>query len=280
MNNTRSTVDRYNFKFTKSLGQNFLIDDSVVLDIVEGSKITKDDHVIEIGPGVGTLTKKLLERAGHVTAIEIDSKLIPILREELKDYNNFTLIHEDVLNIDLKEVCGGKKIKFVANLPYYVTTPILVKLLEEDIDYTSITIMIQKEVADRLNASPGNKDYGALTLLVKYHTRTKILRSVPPSAFIPRPKVDSTVIRLDRLEEKEVKVGDVDFLFKVIRASFTMRRKTLANNLKNLGYNYEIIEKALDDSGIDPKRRGETLNLREFADLSEAILRRANEKTS
>lgn len=272
-NTTRATVDRYNFKFTKSLGQNFLIDDTVVDDIVEGSLVNKEDNIIEIGPGIGTLTKVLLEKARTVTAVEIDRELIPILNEELKSYNNFTLIHEDVLNLDLKEVTKGKKVKFVANLPYYVTTPILIKLLEEDIDYTSITVMIQKEVAERLNAKPSTKEYGALSLLVQYHTETEIIRTVYPESFIPRPKVDSSVIRLIKRKEKPVDVTSTDFLFKVIKQAFAMRRKTLVNNLKSAGFKEEVITKAMEEANIEKGRRGETLTLEEFANLAESLWR-------
>lgn len=273
-NNTRQTVAKYNFRFTKSLGQNFLVDDTVVEDIIRGSEIDSEDDILEIGPGIGTLTKELLRCAGHVTAIEIDSELIPILNEELKDFPNFTLIHNDVLNLDLKELLKGKKVKVVANLPYYVTTPILIKLLEEGADYTSITVMIQKEVAERLNAVPGTKDYGALTLLVQYHTETEIIRTVHPESFVPRPKVDSTVIRLKKRERPPVETEDLDYMLKVIRTAFAMRRKTLINNLKQLGYSSEVIEGAMDEAGIDLKRRGETLDLKEFAALSSALRRR------
>ncbi|HSP46773.1 MAG TPA: 16S rRNA (adenine(1518)-N(6)/adenine(1519)-N(6))-dimethyltransferase RsmA [Clostridiaceae bacterium] len=273
--NTRNIVDKYGVRFNKGLGQNFLIDNSVVADIVKGSEITRDDFVIEIGPGVGTLTKQLLEAAGSVTAIELDDALLPILREELKEYDNFTLIHGDAVKIDFKEIIGDRKVKFVANLPYYVTTPIIARILNDQIPFETLTIMIQKEVAERINAVPGTKDYGAITLLVQYYCDTEILRSVPPSAFIPRPKVDSTVIRLLKLAEPRAKVDDEKLFFRIIRQSFNMRRKTLFNGLRGLGYTKELIEEVFGEVGIDMKARGETLSVTQFADLSNAIGERA-----
>ena len=269
--NTRDLVRKYGFKFTKSLGQNFLTDPSVVRDIVEGSGITKDDHVIEIGPGVGTLTRALLEAAGKVTAVEIDDTLIPILTEELKGYDNLELINADILNTDLTAIAGEGPVKIVANLPYYVTTPILLRLLEEDFPWASITIMIQKEVAIRLNAGPGTKDYGSLSVLVGYYADTEILRVVRPGSFMPRPKVDSIVIRLDRLAEKRVKPKDEEFFLRLVRQSFAMRRKTLNNTLKPLGIAPDIMARAFQEAGIDPSRRGETLTIQEFSDLSDRI---------
>lgn len=202
--NTKEIVNKYEFKFNKNLGQNFLIDESVLEDIIEGAEINKEDTVIEIGPGVGTLTKELLERAKEVYSIELDGDLIPILQEELKEYNNFTLIHKDALKIDFNELMENKdSIKLVANLPYYVTTPIISRLLTEKCDFKSLTIMIQKEVAERINAEPNCKEYGSLTVLVQYYCNTKIIRKVSPNSFIPRPKVDSIVIKLDRLQNQE-----------------------------------------------------------------------------
>jgi 16S rRNA (adenine1518-N6/adenine1519-N6)-dimethyltransferase len=269
---TREVVKKYDFKFTKSLGQNFLIDDTVLKDIVSGAEVSKDDVVIEIGPGVGTLTKELLDKAKHVYAIEIDEKLIPILKEELKEYDNFTLIYGDALKVNFHELIGDKEsVKVVANLPYYVTTPIVLGLLAEDYNFKSLTIMIQKEVAERMNAVPGNKDYGSLSLLVQYYCKTEIIRIVPPSSFIPRPKVDSIVIRLDKLSQPSVSIIDKDLMFKVIRASFNMRRKTLSNALANVGLSKDKLNEAFAMSNIDPKRRGETLSLEEFAFLTECI---------
>lgn len=270
-NSTRDIVEKYGFRFTKSLGQNFLVDMNVVTDIIKGAEITKADHVIEIGPGVGTLTRGLLEAAGKVTAIELDEKLIPILEEELKEYDNFQLIHADATKVDLEEIAQGDNMKLVANLPYYVTTPIITKILNDKVKFHSLTIMIQKEVAERMNSGPGTKDYGALSILVQYYCDSKIVRNVPPSSFVPRPKVDSTVIRLTKLSEPRAKVLDETLFFKIIRQVFNMRRKTLVNNLKALGYGKEFIEEALEKAGIDIKARGETLTVERFALLANTI---------
>ncbi len=270
--NTLDIVKKYNFKFTKSLGQNFLVDDSVLKDIIEGAEISPEDHVIEIGPGVGTLTAELLNKANRVTSLELDSSLIPILLEELKGRDNFTLINKDALKVDFKELINeGEKVKVVANLPYYVTTPIIAKLLKEDVAFESLTIMIQKEVAERINAYPGNKDYGALSLLVQYYCDTKIIRKVSPSSFIPRPKVDSIVIKLIKLPKTRVEVKDEAIFFKVIREAFNMRRKTLSNALKNIGLPKEALAEAFNESDIDSRRRGETLSIEEFATLANSI---------
>lgn len=269
---TAELVKKYNFKFSKSLGQNFLIDDSVPRDIVSGAEVDENDLVIEIGPGVGTLTAQLLNKAKKVVAIELDNDLIPILTEEIGDNPKFTLIHKDALKVDFNEVIGEEKsVKLVANLPYYVTTPIIVKLLKEKYNFKSLTIMIQKEVAERMNAEPGNKDYGSLSLLVQYYCNTRIVRRVPPQCFIPRPKVDSIVIRLDRLEEPKVKVENEKLFFEIIRSSFNMRRKTLWNGVKNIGLSKESLELAFKEANVDPKRRGETLTINEFAILSDKI---------
>jgi 16S rRNA (adenine1518-N6/adenine1519-N6)-dimethyltransferase len=269
---TKDIVKKYGFKFTKSLGQNFLIDDSVLLDIVEGAEVNSEDFIIEIGPGVGTLTRELLKRAKRVCAIELDAGLLPILREELKDYDNFEIVHKDALKVNFDEIIGEEKsVKVVANLPYYVTTPIIAKLLNENYKFKSLTIMIQKEVGERIAAEPNSKDYGALSTLVQYHCNTKIIRKVPPSSFIPQPKVDSIVVKLDKLPEPSVKVMDEKLYFRVIREAFNMRRKTLWNAAKNLKMDKEIIEEAFNKSGIDSKRRGETLSLQEFANLANAI---------
>ncbi len=269
---TAELVKKYNFKFSKSLGQNFLVDDSVPRDIVLGAEVDENDLVIEIGPGVGTLTVQLLNKAKKVVAIELDSDLIPILTEEIGSNPKFTLIHNDALKVDFNEIIGEEKsVKLVANLPYYVTTPIIVKLLKENYNFKSLTIMIQKEVAERMNAEPGNKDYGALSLLVQYYCNTSIVRKVPPQCFIPRPKVDSIVIRLDRLQEPKVKVENEKLFFDIIRSSFNMRRKTLWNGVKNIGLSKENLELAFEEAGVDPKRRGETLTIEEFAMLSDKI---------
>jgi len=270
---TRDVVKKYNFKFTKSLGQNFLIDDTVLEDIVSGAEVGRDDFIIEIGPGVGTLTRELLKKAKRVCAIELDYDLLSILNEELKEFDNFQLIHKDALKVDFNEVIGTEEsVKVVANLPYYVTTPIIAKLLKENYKFKSLTIMIQKEVAERIAAEPGGKDYGALSILVQYYCNTKVLRKVPPTSFIPQPKVESTVIRLDRLEKPRVQVKDEELFFKVARQSFNMRRKTLRNAVKSLGIiDSDKIDEAFEAVGINPGRRGETLSIEEFAALADSI---------
>lgn len=269
---TRNIVKKYGFKFSKGLGQNFLIDDTVLEDIIKAADITPEDLVIEIGPGVGTLTKLLLKKAKKVVAIELDDKLIPILNEELKDFGNLELIHGDALKVDFDEIIGSEgSVKVVANLPYYVTTPIIARLLKGDYNFRSITIMIQKEVAERIAAKPATKDYGALTLLVQYHCSVEVVRKVGPECFIPQPKVDSMVIKLNKLPAPRVDVEDVDLFFKVIKESFGMRRKTLSNSLKNMKVDRDRLMKAFEDAGIDPIRRGETLSIEEFAKLSDCI---------
>lgn len=269
---TQELVKKYNFKFSKSLGQNFLIDDSVLEDIVTGADVNSDDLVIEIGPGVGSLTAQLLNKAKKVVSIELDNDLIPILESELGDQPNFTLIHNDALKVDFNEIIGDEKsVKLVANLPYYVTTPIIVKLLKEGYNFKSLTIMIQKEVAERIDAEPNCKDYGSLSLLVQYYCNTKIIRKVSPGCFIPQPKVDSIVIRLDRLEAPRVTVQDEKLMFDIIRNAFNMRRKTLWNGVKFLGLPKDKLEEAFKNADVDPKRRGETLSLEEFATLADEI---------
>lgn len=269
---TQELVKKYNFKFSKSLGQNFLVDDSVLNDIVDGAEVNDEDFIIEIGPGVGTLTAELLKKARKVTSIELDNDLIPILEQELGEYENFELIHKDALKVDFNEIIGSENnVKLVANLPYYVTTPIIVKLLKEGYNFKSLTIMIQKEVAERINADPNCKEYGALSVLVQYYCNTSIIRKVSPTCFIPRPKVESIVIRLDKLNEPRIKAKNIKFMFELVRAGFNMRRKTLWNAAKTLKVNKERLEEAFEKSGIDPKRRAETLTLEEFASLSDCI---------
>lgn len=271
-NTTQQIVNKYKFKFSKSLGQNFLIDNQVLSDIVTSAEVNNDDFVIEIGPGVGTLTKELLQVAKKVCAIELDKDLIPILNEELKEFENFELVNKDALKVDFNELIGEEKsVKLVANLPYYVTTPIITKLITEGYNFKSLTIMIQKEVAERIDAEPNTKEYGALSLLVQYYCDTDLVRKVSPTSFIPRPKVESSVIRLDKLDSPRVQVEDEKLFFKIIRASFNMRRKTLWNALKSLGLNKDLLENALQECDIDPKRRGETLSIQEFASLSNCI---------
>lgn len=269
---TQELVKKYNFKFTKSLGQNFLVDDSVLNDIVDGAEVNNEDFVIEIGPGVGTLTAQLLMKAKKVTAIELDNDLIPILEKELGDNENFNLIHKDALKVDFNEIIGDEKsVKLVANLPYYVTTPIILKLLKDGYNFKSLTIMIQKEVAERINAAPNCKEYGALSVLVQYYCDTSIVRRVAPASFIPRPKVESIVIKLDRLDKPRVEPKDVKLMFELVRAGFNMRRKTLWNATKTLKVNKEKLEEAFKKSRIDPKRRAETLTVQEFATLADCI---------
>lgn len=270
--NTKEIVKKYGFKFTKSLGQNFLIDNEVLKDIVEGAEVSKEDFIIEIGPGVGTLTKQLLNAAKSVCAIELDSDLLPILEQELKEYDNFMLVHKDALKVDFNEITAYEKsVKLVANLPYYVTTPIISKLLTEGYVFKSLTIMIQKEVAERIDAKPNCKEYGALSLLVQYYCDTKIIRKVLPESFIPRPKVESIIIRLDKLSEPRIKLKNEKIFFTIIRHAFNMRRKTLWNALKQLKLSKENLENVFLQAEIDPKRRGETLSIEEFGRLSDNI---------
>jgi len=266
---TMDIIRKYGFRFQKGLGQNFLIDDSILEDIIKCADILPGDEIIEIGPGFGSLTKGLLEKAGKVFAIELDSDLIPILEEELNGYDNLVLLHNDALKVDFNElITDGKNVKIVANLPYYVTTPIIVKLLTGGYKFDTITIMIQKEVAERITSKPSCKAYGALSLFAQYYCKTQLLIKVPPSSFIPEPKVDSMVIKLTRLEEPAVKVLDKELFFKIIRESFNMRRKTLRNSLRNITDDKIKLEKAFSDADIDPIRRGETLSIEEFAKLS------------
>jgi len=263
---------KYEFRFKKGLGQNFLIDDSVLDDVVDGAEVNDEDFIIEIGPGFGTLTRALLRRAKRVCAIELDDKLLPILEDELKEFDNFELIHNDALKVDFNELIGDEKsVKLVANLPYYLTTPIIVNLLTGGYNFKSLTIMIQKEVAQRIDSEPNCKAYGAFSILVQYYCDTKILRLVPPTAFLPEPKVESMVIRLDRLKEPKVKVKDEALFFSIVRKSFNMRRKILWNSVKDIGIPKEELLKCFERANIDPKRRGETLSLAEFALLSDEI---------
>ncbi|WP_286910288.1 16S rRNA (adenine(1518)-N(6)/adenine(1519)-N(6))-dimethyltransferase RsmA [Clostridium sp. UBA1652] len=274
---TQELVKKYNFRFSKSLGQNFLIDDSVLEDIVEGAEVSEEDLVIEIGPGVGTLTRELIKKAKRVVAIELDSNLIPILTEELGNEEKFSLIHNDALKVNFDEIMAGEKsVKLVANLPYYVTTPIIAKLLNEGYKFKSLTIMIQKEVAERMNSEPNCKEYGSISVLVQYFCTTKIIRKVAPSSFMPRPKVDSIVIRLDRLEQPRVELKDEKLFFDIVRNSFNMRRKTLWNALKSFGLDKESMEGVFKDAGIDQKRRGETLSIEEFGALANSLYEKLN----
>ena len=276
--NTIEIIQKYEFMFQKKFGQNFLIDTHVLEKIISAAGITKNDCVLEIGPGSGTMTQYLAENAGHVVAVEIDRNLIPILKETLADYDNVTVINEDILRVDIKalaeEYNGGKPIKVVANLPYYITTPIIMGLFESGVPIDNITVMVQKEVADRMKEGPGSKDYGALSLAVQYYAEPEIVANVPPNCFIPRPNVGSAVIRLTRHKEMPVEVKDPALMFKIIRASFNQRRKTLQNGLGNapeLPYTKEQIAAAIAEMGLTPTIRGEALSLAQFAQLSDIL---------
>ncbi len=277
-NNNIEIIQKYVFMFQKKFGQNFLIDTHVLEKIISAAGITKNDCVLEIGPGIGTMTQYLAENAGHVVAVEIDRNLIPILKETLADYDNVTVINEDILRVDIKalaeEYNGGKPIKVVANLPYYITTPIIMGLFESGVPIDNITVMVQKEVADRMKEGPGSKDYGALSLAVQYYAEPEIVANVPPNCFIPRPNVGSAVIRLTRHKEMPVEVKDPALMFKIIRASFNQRRKTLQNGLGNapeLPYTKEQIAAAIAEMGLTPTIRGEALSLAQFAQLSDIL---------
>ena len=274
--NTLAVINKHEFAFQKKFGQNFLIDEGIVNKIVREAGVTKDDFVLEIGPGIGTMTQLLCEQAGGVAAVEIDTNLIPILKETLVEYDNVTIINEDILKVDIKKLAeeknGGKPIKVVANLPYYITTPIIMGLFESNVPIDSITVMVQKEVADRMQVGPGTKDYGALSLAVQYYSKPQVVINVPPECFIPRPNVGSAVIRLTRYKEPPVKVKDEKLMFKLIRASFNQRRKTLANGLNNspeINFSKEEITAAIESLHKGPSIRGEALTLSEFAALSD-----------
>lgn len=273
--NTIEIIQKYEFAFQKKFGQNFLIDARVLEKIIDAAGITKDDLVLEIGPGIGTMTQYLAENARQVVAVEIDSNLIPILGETLKDYENVLLINDDILKVDIKKLAEeyneGRPIKVVANLPYYITTPIIMGLFESDVPIDNITVMVQKEVADRMQVGPGTKDYGALSLAVQYYAKPYIVANVPPNCFIPRPNVGSAVIRLTRHQEPPVQVTDAKLMFRLIRASFNQRRKTLQNGLNNspeIAYSKERIIAAIESLGLSPTIRGEALTLEQFAQLA------------
>ena len=276
--NTIEILQKYHFNFQKKYGQNFLIDTGVLDRIITAAEITKENCVLEIGPGIGTMTQYLAERAGEVVAVEIDQNLIPILKETLAAYDNVTVIQDDILKVDVRKIVeeknGGKPIKVVANLPYYITTPIIMGLFENHIPLKSITIMVQKEVAERMQVGPGTKDYGALSLAVQYYAKPEIVANVPPNCFIPRPNVGSAVIRLTRYEEPPVKTGNEEKMFALIRASFNQRRKTLVNGLTNapeLGLTKEQVTEALEQMGLPATIRGEALTLEQFASLSDKL---------
>ena len=275
---TKEIINKYSFAFQKKFGQNFLIDSNVLESIIRGAEITKDDFVLEIGPGIGTMTQYLCEAARQVVAVEIDKMLFPILEDTLSDYDNVEVINQDVLKVDIKSLAdeknNGKPIKVVANLPYYITTPIIMGLFESGVPIDSITIMVQKEVADRMQTGPGSKDYGALSLAVQYYATAKVILNVSATCFMPRPNVDSAVIKLTRHKEPTVNVADEKLMFKIIRASFNQRRKTLVNGLKNspeLSFSKEQIVKAIEKIGKPETIRGEALTLEEFAELANAF---------
>lgn len=275
---TIEIIQKYQFTFRKKFGQNFLIDSHVVEKIIRAAEVTKEECVLEIGPGIGTMTQHLAEHARQVIAVEIDGSLIPILNETLASYDNVTVINQDILKTDIcalaKEYNGGKPVKVVANLPYYITTPIIMKLFESNVPLDNITVMVQKEVADRMQAGPGNKEYGALSLAVQYYAKPYIAANVPPNCFIPRPNVGSAVIRLTRHKNPPVQVDDPQFMFQLIRASFNQRRKTLQNGLNNspdIPYSKETILAAIESVGLPAAVRGETLTLEQFAALADCL---------
>ena len=277
---TIEVIKKYEVCFQKKFGQNFLIDGHVLDKIIAGAGVTKDDMVLEIGPGIGTMTQYLAEAAGKVVAVEIDRNLLPILQETLADYDNVKVIHADVLSLDLEKLVqeenGGRPIKVVANLPYYITTPIIMALFEQHVPLANVTVMVQKEVAARMKSGPGSKDYGALSLAVQYYAEPYIVANVPCNCFMPRPNVDSAVIRLTRYEEPPVQVNDEKMLFKIIRASFNQRRKTLQNGLNNsseLNFTKDQIAAAIAEAGFSPSVRGEALTLEQFAKLTDILLK-------
>ncbi|WP_129599019.1 16S rRNA (adenine(1518)-N(6)/adenine(1519)-N(6))-dimethyltransferase RsmA [Anaerophilus nitritogenes] len=274
---TKEIVSKYGFKFSKSLGQNFLIDENILTKIVDGAEAGKEDVVIEVGPGIGTLTQELAQRALKVIAVEIDKTLLPILEETLGNCDNVEVLNGDILKINLhsliEEKCEQRSVKVIANLPYYVTTPIIMKFLEEKVPIKNMVVMIQKEVADRMQAKPNTKEYGALSVAVQYYCDPKIITKVPRSVFIPQPNVESTVIRLDVLEKPKVAVKSEKLLFRVVRAAFGKRRKTILNALSNsgLGLEKEMIKEILQKSDIEENRRGETLDIEEFGKLADVV---------
>ncbi|MDY5215833.1 MAG: 16S rRNA (adenine(1518)-N(6)/adenine(1519)-N(6))-dimethyltransferase RsmA [Lachnospiraceae bacterium] len=277
--NTQEIIKKHNFSIQKKYGQNFLIDEHVLNKIIAAAELTEDDYVIEIGPGIGTMTERMAPECRHVTAIEIDKELIPILSETLSGFDNVDIINEDVLKVDLNKLIAerndNKPVKVVANLPYYITTPIIMSLLENKIPIDTITVMVQKEVADRMMVGPGTKDYGALSLAVQYYAKPYIVANVPMNCFIPRPNVASAVIRLTCHKEPPVTVKDENLMFNLIRASFNQRRKTLINGISNfsgLSFTKEQVAMALNSIGLSENIRGEALDLEKFAKLSDALL--------
>ena len=283
--NTIEIIQKYQFAFQKKFGQNFLIDTHVLDKIISAAGITGDDCVLEIGPGIGTMTQYLAEHAGKVVAVEIDTNLLPILDETLKGYSNVTVINSDILKLDMNQLVDeyndGRPIKVAANLPYYITTPIIMGLFESNVPIDNITVMVQKEVADRMQVGPGSKDYGALSLAVQYYAKPYIVANVPPNCFIPRPNVGSAVIRLTRYQEPPVQVDEPGIMFRLIRASFNQRRKTLQNGLNNspeVPYTKEQIAAAIESLGVPASVRGEALTLEQFASLANYFTRTAGKE--
>ena len=279
--NTIAVLKKYNIHFQKKFGQNFLIDTHVLEKIIASAGVTEDDFILEIGPGIGTMTQYLCESAGKVMAVEIDGNLVPVLKDTLSAYDNVMVVNEDILKLDMVQIAQeyneGKPIKVVANLPYYITTPIIMELFESHVPLESVTVMVQKEVADRMQAAPGSKEYGALSLAVQYYAKAEIVANVPPNCFMPRPNVGSAVIRLTCHKENPVKVADEKFMFRIIRASFNQRRKTLQNGLGNdtgLSVTKEEAAKALEKMGLSQTIRGERLSLEQFAQLSNLLQER------
>lgn len=277
--NTIEVIQKYDFDFQKKFGQNFLIDERVLEKIISAAEVNKDDFVLEIGPGIGTMTQYLAENAREVMAVEIDKNLIPILSDTLSAYDNVSILNADILKVDIAKIVeeknGGKPVKVVANLPYYITTPIIMGLFESHVPIDSITVMVQKEVADRMQTGPGSKDYGALSLAVQYYAKPEIVANVPPNCFMPRPKVGSAVIRLTRHQNPPVQAKDEKLMFRIIRASFNQRRKTLANGLKNsqeLQFTKEQVEQAITECGLPLNIRGEALTLEQFAALADIFV--------
>lgn len=276
--NTIRILKKYDIRFQKKYGQNFLIDTHVLEKIIKAAEITKDDFVLEIGPGIGTMTQYLCENAREVLAVEIDRNLIPVLQDTLSEYQNVTVLNEDILKFDMVQIANdynrGRPVKVVANLPYYITTPIIMELFESHVPLESVTVMVQKEVADRMQSEPGTKEYGALSLAVQYYAKAEIVANVPPNCFMPRPNVGSAVVRLTCHKENPVKVSDERFMFRLIRASFNQRRKTLQNGLGNdagLSVEKMDVQRALERMGLPPAVRGERLSLQEFAELSNLL---------
>lgn len=268
---TKHILKTFDIHMSKKLGQNFLIDEGIVREIVHAADIQEGETVLEVGPGIGTLTQGLAEAKANVVAVELDNRLPEVLAKTLEGYDNVRIVHGDILKVNIPEIVEGKNFKVVANLPYYITTPIIMALLEQNLPVTKIVTMIQKEVADRMVAKPGKKDYGALSVAVQYYTTPEIVANVPPKSFIPAPAVDSVVIRCDVRPEPAVKVINEKMFFRVVKAAFSQRRKTLSNSLKTMGIAAEVIKKAIEDANIDGTRRGETLTLEEFAAIADNI---------